>query len=588
MRKNWLMLVMFIGLGYGFYLSGSFMTVATGVAIFLFGMLFMEKGFHAFTEGGLKVLLERSTKTVPRSLLFGFTTTAVVQSSSLVTVIAISSLSAGLIALKGGIAIIYGANIGTTTGAWLMATLGMSVKLSSFAMPMIVFGLIFLFQKKPALRGYGNILAGVGFVFLGIAYMKDGFAEASASVDLARYAMPGLRGLLVYTLLGIVSTVVMQSSHATLMLTIAALSTGQVNYDNALALAIGSNVGTTVTALLGSLSANIAGKRLAVAHVIFNVFTGVLALALIEQFKAAVETVSQWSHIAADNWTLKLAVFHSLFNVVGVVVMTPVLTPLVKLLERVFRDTRAQAERERTLQPLYLNDAALKLPDTAVEVLLQETQHLFERVFEVLAHGLNLHREDILNSHDLKEVVERSTRVMDIDVLRSYYRGIKALYGDIISFATRATTGEMAPDQIMRVHHIRLACRNVAEIIKLLAQIRPNINQYMTSENIAIREQYQAIREMLGSALRQLFSLPNVEDADEVRQRLAQVRQALDAQDVLMDGSLDQLVREGAITSEMATSLMNDSAFAMQMGDILIQTAEYMLTAAQPRKTKVA
>lgn len=582
MLKNIFLVVLLLVLGIAFLLSSAATTVAAGVAIFLFGMLFMERGFEAFTKGGLRTLLERATRTVTRSLGFGLVTTALVQSSSLVTVLAISSLSAGLISLGSGIAIVYGANIGTTTGAWLMATLGMSVKLSVYAMPMIVFGLLFLLQKRPSFRGLGNLLAGIGFIFLGIQYMKDGFSEVSASVDLARYALPGLRGLLVYTGLGILSTVVMQSSHATLMLTITALAAGQVTYDNALALAVGSNVGTTVTALLGAISANIAGRRLAAAHVVFNVVTGVLALALIGVFKGVVELISDWAHLAPDNWTLRLAVFHSLFNIVGVLFMLPALAPLVKLLQRVLPDPHEQIERERDPHPIYLNDSALKLPDTAVAVLFQETEHLFERVFEILAHGINLHREDILYALNLKETVAQSTTVMDIDVLRSYYRGIKTIYSDIIDFAARATAGEMNKDQVRRVYEMRLACRHVAAIIKLLATIRPNLNRYMVSDNEAIKAQYQTIRETIAIALRQLFGVSDSQDREAAQAKLKEMRQALEAQDVLMDGTLDGLVRDGAITSGMATSLMNDNALAIQMVELLIETADNMGAASIP------
>ncbi len=582
MLKNIFLAVLLLGLGIAFVLSSAATTVAAGVAIFLFGMLFMEKGFQAFTQGGLRTLLERATQNVARSLGFGLVTTALVQSSSLVTVLAISSLSAGLISLGSGIAIVYGANIGTTTGAWLMATLGMSVKLSAYAMPMIVFGLLFLLQTKPSLRGLGNLLAGIGFIFLGVQYMKDGFSAVSASVDLARYALPGLRGLLVYTGLGILSTVVMQSSHATLMLTITALATGQVTYDNALALAVGSNVGTTVTALLGAISANIAGRRLAAAHVVFNVVTGALALALMGVFKGIVETISDWAHLAPNNWTLRLAVFHSLFNLVGVLLMLPALAPLVKFLQRVLPDPQEQVERERDPHPLYLNDSALKLPDTSVAVLFQETEHLFERVFEILAHGINLHREDILYALNPKETVAQSTTVMDIDVLRSYYRGIKTIYSDIIDFAARATAGDMNKDQVRRVYEMRLACRHVAEIIKLLATIRPNLNLYMVSDNEAIKAQYQTIRETIAIALRQLFGVSDAHDREAGHAKLKEMRQALEAQDLLMDGTLDGLVRDGAITSGMATSLMNDNALAIQMVELLIETADNMGAASTP------
>ena len=300
-KKTWLLIAVFALLGYALISSQPFQTIATGVAIFLFGMFFLEEGFQAFVGGVLEKVLQKVTNTVGKSLLFGMGATSVMQSSSLVTVIAISILSAGLITLTAGIGIIYSANLGTTTDAWLMAAFGLKVKLSAYAMPMIIFGLILRFQKQKTLKGFGDILAGIGFVFLGISYMKDGFETFSSTLDLTQFAMPGVAGLLVYTLVGIVATVVMQSSHATLMLTIAALAAGQVTYDNALALAIGSNVGTTITGILGSLGANVAGRRLAMAHLIFNITTGLLAILFIIPLKLGVAAIADGIGIAADN-----------------------------------------------------------------------------------------------------------------------------------------------------------------------------------------------------------------------------------------------------------------------------------------------
>ncbi|MCB1350906.1 MAG: Na/Pi cotransporter family protein, partial [Maritimibacter sp.] len=127
-------------------------------------------------------------------------------------------------------------------------------------------------------KGIGFILAGIGFLFLGIYYMKHGFDAFSTQFDMTRYAMSGLLGLLVYTLVGTVATVVMQSSHATMVLTITALSAGQVSYENALALTIGANIGTTITAILGAITANYQGKRLALAHVTFKIVTATVTI----------------------------------------------------------------------------------------------------------------------------------------------------------------------------------------------------------------------------------------------------------------------------------------------------------------------
>ena len=133
-------------------------------------------------------------------------------------------------------------------------------------MPMLVFGIILAFQKSKHLKGIGSILAGLGFLFLGIHHMKEGFEAFRGSFDLASFAVEGYVGLFLFASIGTVATVVMQSSHATLVLILTALAAGQITYENALALAIGANVGTTITAIIGSLSANVEGKRLAGAH----------------------------------------------------------------------------------------------------------------------------------------------------------------------------------------------------------------------------------------------------------------------------------------------------------------------------------
>ena len=256
------------------------------------------------------------------------------QSSSLVSVITISFLSAGLLTLAAGIGIIFGANLGTTTGAWLIAGFGLKVNIAAYAMPLLVFGVILVLQSSKALKGVGYILAGLGFLFLGIHYMKEGFETFKETINLADYAVAGYPGVLLFTAIGIFATVVMQSSHATLVLTITALAAGQITYENALALAIGANVGTTITAILGAMSANEAGKRLAGAHLVFNMVTGAIAIAFIYQLVDLVNWLSAMVGIADDDYTLKLAVFHTIFNLLGIVVMLPLLNRLVVWLEK--------------------------------------------------------------------------------------------------------------------------------------------------------------------------------------------------------------------------------------------------------------
>ena len=563
-----------LALGYGFWISATFKDIAAGVAIFLFGMLCMEQGFKAFSGGALERVLRRSTDRTWKSLGFGIVTTTLMQSSSLVSVLTISFLSAGLIGLAQGIGIVFGANLGTTTGAWIVAGFGLKVNLSAYALPMLVFGVLMIFQQHKGLKGGGWILVGFGFLFLGIHYMKEGFAGFADTLDLTQYALSGIKGLLVYTLFGILATVVMQSSHATLVLIITALGAGQITYENALALAIGSNVGTTVTAVLGSISAPVAGRRLAGAHLIFNVGTGLIALLAIRFFVEVVETVSAGIGIAADDFTLKLAVFHTLFNLVGVTLFTPLIGLLERLLERLMKAPRPAYDA-----PRYLNDASLELPGTAMIALRRETQHLFHNAFSIIAHGVNLRRADIMSDRDLGELLDLPGEIIDVDIDRQYDLMIKEIYGANLLFYTRAT--EIMPaERIVQLQGLWQANLDIVAAIKATKHLRKNLNLYSRSSRLPVRKEYNRLRVRVGELLRDIAVLRD--DSHETVTFLS-----LDALKVeIVDAKrfshavVDRLIREGKVPAKVATSLMNDSVYVNEILSRLLSMAEAVMAAS--------
>ena len=574
MYRRLILPVMFFTLAYGFWVSPTFKDIAAGVAIFLFGMLCMEEGFRAFSGGTLESLLRASTDKTWKSLTFGILTTTVMQSSSLVSVITISFLSAGLIGLAEGIGIIFGANLGTTTGAWIVAGFGLKVNLSAYALPMLVFGVLLIFQKHRRLKGAGWILAGLGFLFLGIHYMKEGFAGFADHLDLTRYALGGVAGLLLYSLFGALATVIMQSSHATLVLIITALGAGQITYENALALAIGANVGTTVTAVLGALNATVDGKRLAGAHLIFNVGTGLVALVLIDPFMRAVDTVSHAVGIPADDYTLKLAVFHTLFNGIGIIIFTPLIGRLVALLTRMLK-----GERQTHDMPRYLNDASLEFPEVALTALRRETQHLFNNAYSIIAHGVNLKRSDINSDMDLSEFLEPRGEVIEVDIDQQYELMIKDLYSANMLFYTRSAA-KMPEDKAQKMQGLWQASVDIVAAIKSTKHLRKNLVRYTRSPNVAIRREYNRFRVRIGELLRDLAAL-RAEDQDTFSLL------SLDAIRVEMADSyrishkvVDSLIRDGAISAQMATSLMNDSRYVNEIMVRLLSMAEGLLAAS--------
>ena len=582
MLKKILLPSILLVLAYGFWISPNFKAIAAGIAIFLFGMLSLEEGFQAFTGGTLERMLRRTTSSTGKSLLFGVVSTTLMQSSSLVSVITISFLSAGLITLTAGIGIIFGANLGTTTGAWLVAGFGLKVNIAAYAMPMLAFGIILIFQSSRSLKGIGYILAGLGFLFLGIHYMKEGFDAFKDTINLAEYAVAGYPGVLLFTLIGILATVVMQSSHATLVLTITALAAGQITYENALALAIGANVGTTITAILGAMSANEAGKRLAAAHLIFNVLTGLIAIIFIYQLVALVNELSSFVGIADGDYTLKLAVFHTIFNLLGIIVTLPMLNFLVVNLEKYIPEKKPEVD-----QPKYLSDSSAVFPGTAVEAVRMETMRVYEAALRIIIDGLGMKSTEVISDTDLKQTLAAQNRIHRFDIDAMYERHIKAIYSAIVAFISE-TTFSRREESSADLQWLRETNVHLVGAVKDIGLLQENLIYYVGSEKQNMRDVYNRIRLQVGLIIR---------DLEELRISGAGVIDALslDALKLLVDEDRDglnqtiaELIGERAITPDMGSSLINDGAFAHEICMNLISAAQTLFVAGEQHVTQAA
>jgi len=567
-------LAFLIALAAVLFFNPNFKTIAAGVAILLFGMIMLEEGFRVFTKGPLKNILKKATDKLYKSLGLGALVTAFIQSSSLVTVITISFISAGLISLAGGIGLVFGANIGTTATAWLVAGFGLKIKISALAMPMLVFGIIFSFQKKVSLKGIGNVLAGLGFFFLGIHYMKEGFDVFKEYIDLTQYAIPGFLGVIIYTGLGIVITTILQSSSATLALILTALAAGQIEYENALALAIGANIGTTITAILGSIGSNIAGKRLAGAHLVFNVITGIVALAFIYPLSNLVNYLANAFGISATDFTLKLALFHTIFNIIGVLIMIPFIKKLESVLLRFFKE---KVDKDID-EPKYLNEAVLEFPGSAISALINESKYLYKNaIFEIVAHGLNIHREDIKSDIKAKKIVKKSTKDMHIDVENLYYKKVKTIYGEIIRYAATAQKNlELTENQNNAITDIRIANRKMVEIIKDVRELNKNVILSLDLDNKYLLKEYDTFRKKIIKVLRVIYLFRKADNSAEYAEKLTELKRDAKAHIRQGNKSIDKLIRKDLITVEMASSLFNDYTNVNDMIKKLIEVAELL------------
>ncbi|SNR53116.1 Na/Pi cotransporter family protein [Lutibacter flavus] len=574
MVRKFIFLAFLIVLAGILFTNPNFKTILAGVAILLFGMILLEEGFKVFTRGPLQNILKKATSKLYKSITAGALVTALIQSSSLVSVITISFISAGLISLSGGLGLVFGANIGTTATAWLVAGFGLKINIAALAMPMLIFGIIFSFQRRNQLKGIGNVLAGLGFFFLGIYYMKEGFDVFKEHIDLTKFAVSGYLGVLIYTGLGIIITTILQSSSATLALILTALAAGQITYENALALAIGANVGTTITAILGSLKSNIAGRRLAGAHFIFNIVTGIVALALIFPLAKLVNYLSSIMNISSTDYTLKLALFHTIFNILGVLIMIPFIKKLETFLIKFFKEKTDKDIDE----PKYLNEAVLKFPSSTISALVKETKYLYKNaVFEIVAHGLNIHREDIISDLKIKKVIKKSLKDMHIDVENLYYKKFKTIYGEILKYAVTAQNElKLTKKQNDSLTEIKIANRKMVEIIKDVKELNKNLTLSLNLDNKYLLSEYNGFRKKVTKVLRVIYLFRTEEKTDKYAEKLAELKKQAKENIRQSNKSIDKLIRKNLITTEMASSLFNDNTNVNDMIKKLIEVAELL------------
>lgn len=543
-------------------------TIIAGIAIFLIGMHYMENGFKLLSGGTLEKVLEKFTSSTPKAIATGFTATTIVQSSSLVAVIVISFLSAELIGLAQAVGVVFGSNIGTTTTAWLVSTFGLKVKISSYALPMLILGVAIQFSNQNRFKGLGSVLIGLGFIFLGIAYMKDGFETLKEGINLADYAMQGYLGIFVYILIGAVATVVIQSSSATMAIIITALASGQIDYINALSLAIGANIGTTVTAMIGAMASNKNGKRLAVAHLIFNLVTGLFAIVFIYQLKDLVDLLAPIMGIGDSNDTMRLALFHTIFNVMGVILVAPFTKPLVRFLQSLFNTGKGQRG-----VPMYLTSEVAQIPASAIAALRKETIHLYDKSMEAVVHAMNLHRTDIYSKEKARRVIDNSNRIIPIDVDAVYQQEIKYLYSEIIQFSS-ISQRHMEGDEIQQVYDLKLTARHIVEIVKDVRELQKNMNGRLQKRHPEVKKQYDRLRIHLVKVLRKIQEIREKQTDDERKYTLIQVQQEKAKQsEIDLNAQLDGLIRDNAIAPNFASSLINDIGFTHSISKKLLRSA---------------
>lgn len=466
------------------------------LALFLYGMKIMSEGLQKFAGDSLRKILTAMTTNRITGVLTGMLITALIQSSSATTVMVVSFVNAGLLTLTQSIGVIMGANIGTTVTAWIISALGFKVDISAFALPLLAFGLPLLFSGKSSRKSIGEFIFGFSFLFMGLEGLKGNAPDLSANPDMLafvqNYTDMGFFSILLFLFIGTVLTMVVQASAATMAITLIMCANGWIDYHLGVALVLGENIGTTITANLAALTGNTQARRAALAHLMFNVFGVCWVLVLFYPFTAGVSWfVTDVMHVSdpAVAVSFKLAAFHTAFNISNTCIMICFVPFIEKTVCAMIRTK--QEDEEYRLQYItsgMLSTAELSILQAQKEIVLfsERTARMFNMV-KTLLYEKN--EDTFLKTYNRIEKYENISDRMEVE---------------IANYLTQVSEGRLSSESkeeirvmlraVSEIESIADSCNNLARTIKRRNEFK---SVFTPEQNMHIERMFELVTQAL-------------------------------------------------------------------------------------------
>ncbi len=463
-----------------------------GLGIFLYGMSRLEAGLRDISNVSLKRWLMQFTSTPVSSASFGVAITTLLQSSSMVSLLVLAFASAGIIPLYNGIGVLLGANVGTTATGWLVATIGFKLDLEGMAIPLFGLGCLsqILLTRASRAHAFGKLVLGLGLLLYGLSLMKTSVSGLPASWDVSLlHGHPAL----VYLLVGILVTAIIQSSSATMMLTLTALHAQLIGLPEAAALVIGADIGTTSTTVLGSLTGSAIKKRLALAHLVFNLTVDIAAFVLLLPLLPQLLAM-----LTITDPLYSLVAFHSSFNLLGLLCFLPFLKPFSRWISRWF----TEAEQQRSV----IENMPTDVPEAALSAMKSQVRMLW-----LYALANNLKHFRLTSAQVLPEGVSETAlhgAVQDADgSWKDRYELIKDREDELLRFALRLQQQPLGEDQAQLMTGLLEMTRALVYTSKTLKDIHKNLSRLRDSSNPAAAELFRLQRQFHRDFYTQLLSL---------------------------------------------------------------------------------
>lgn len=509
-----------------------------GIGFFIYGMGQLEKVLKNASGRSLKLFISRNTQSLPKAIAIGAIVTGLAQSSSVVSLIVLAFVEAGVITFRNALGLILGANLGTTLSGWIVATIGFKTNVTNFALPFIAVGSIamFLFEKKEKIYNVFSVVFSIGILFLGLGFMKESAEIVATKVDLSLYTN---HGIIFYILFGFILTAIIQASSATMAITLTALYANVLDFPSAVAIVIGSEVGTTIKILLWGAKGSADKKRTAWGNFIYNIFTAFISYLFLYKLIYFIQKI-----IGIADPLIGLVFFQSLINVLSIILFVPFLNVFSKWLEQRFK---AQNQTKNS----YISQLLPILPQLATNAMQKEAENLLEKSLSFNKYTLC---PDATEPKGLIENLKSFAKTAEN--LEDEYQRLKQTEGDLLQYLTKVMA-HTSPEETAKLLRYAYAIRQSVYGAKAINDITHNIKEFDASVNNLLHQQGEAISNewvTFDARFRQLSSYNNPQDLSlQIDALMIEVKKAEETQKTAVLGWL----KNNQLNEIEASTLMN-------------------------------
>lgn len=553
---------------------GSILNIIGSLAFFIYGMKMMSDGIQRAAGSQLRSILRTMTQNRFLGVFTGFLITLLIQSSSATTVMTVSFVNAGLLSLTESAGVMIGANIGTTITGWIVSVLGFKVKLSAYSIPLFAFGVPMIFVGKGKIKYWGQFIVGFAILFLGLSELKSAVPDLKGNPEalefLAQYTQWGIFSRILFVIVGTLLTIVVQSSSASMAITLTLCANGLLPFDVAAAMILGENIGTTITAELASLIGNTSARRSARIHSLFNTLGVTWMVIILPWFLPFLSDTMQglFPNFFGDPYTnaaaipLSLAAFHTAFNTINVCLVLP----FVPLLVRAATYTVKDRDSDSVGKLKFITNGNLT-PELNTDAVQRETAHFGDvigRMNGFLKTSLNA-----INSKEKDEAIKRLFKYEEISDMMEI---------EITEYITNLADSEITPDTSARLRSYMNIANDLERIGDIYFQIAKTLEQKLEERIYFLPEQRNGLNEMLklvDKAFQEMnknlavadYSTVDKDAARELENAINKLRDQLRSNNLDRLGRPDYKVKAAMIYNNLFSSLE-------RIGDHIINVTE--------------